>query len=165
MQKDPYVQDMEDTLSQIARALGVPHGHPEALIAKAKELGSKQEGAGTVEARFHALLAGLEQRFPDASPFSASPPEERYLALVDEAVAAAARPGKDVPPYGAEDGSGHFEYIGTICEAYRAGEAAGKAGKPLRNPHTSIEKADLSCAFEWGHIAGKTPAVRSGRFQ
>lgn len=46
--------------------------------------GKKQPLPGTVDARFHNLMAELEKRYPDASPYPRGPlPETRHLAAID----------------------------------------------------------------------------------
>lgn len=39
--------------------------------------------AGTPHARFNWIMDELEKRYPDPEPFSASPPEIRFLAAMD----------------------------------------------------------------------------------
>lgn len=39
---------------------------------------------GTPEARFRYIMDELEKRFPDPEPWSAAPPEERYLKMIDD---------------------------------------------------------------------------------
>jgi len=50
---------------------------------KGKKKHKKVIRAGTPHTRFNWIMDELDKRYPDPSPFSASPPEIRFLAAMD----------------------------------------------------------------------------------
>ncbi|RYE43926.1 MAG: hypothetical protein EOP24_26105 [Hyphomicrobiales bacterium] len=71
----------------------------DALASRSTEPG----GEGAPGARFSWLLQELDKRFADPDPFSAAPPEARYLAMLDAALASTPPPisaSKEAAPAG-----------------------------------------------------------------
>lgn len=41
-------------------------------------------GPGTPGGRFNSIMSELEKRYPDPTPLAGSPPEGRYMSMIDE---------------------------------------------------------------------------------